>query len=139
MVAIASPRRGVAVTGAGRGIGPAIASKRAADGARVVVNDLDAAAVKLVANELGGIAVPGDAASEDGVAVLEKSARKELGSIDIYLANAGIDTGKGLDTPEDDWAKALDVNVGEADDVRRARDCRRGGLRLRRRAHQPGP
>ena len=103
--------RAVVVTGAGHGIGRAIAAKLAAEGARVVVNDLDAAAAKLVADEIGGIAVPGDAASEDGVAVLVESARNKLGAIDIYFANAGIDTGKGLDTPEDDWAKALDVNV----------------------------
>jgi len=103
--------RGLVVTGAGHGIGRAIASRMAAEGARVVVNDLDADAARMVAEEIGGTAVPGDAAGEDGVAELIRAARTELGSIDVYFANAGIDTGKGLETLEADWSKALEVNV----------------------------
>lgn len=84
----------------------------AAQGARVVVNDLGAEAAHAVANEIGGgIAVPGDAASEEGVAELVSRARDHLGKIDVYFANAGIDVGHGLDAPEEDWARALDVNV----------------------------
>ncbi|GAB2743424.1 SDR family oxidoreductase [Nocardioides pakistanensis] len=102
---------GVVVTGAGHGIGRAIARRMAAEGARVVVNDLDADAVEQVATEIGGIAAPGDAATEDGVAELVATARDHLGKIDIYFANAGIDVGAGLDAPESDWARALEVNV----------------------------
>ncbi|HEU4514295.1 MAG TPA: SDR family oxidoreductase [Nocardioidaceae bacterium] len=103
---------GVVVTGAGHGIGRAIAARMAAQGARVVVNDLDAEAAHAVAKEIGGgIAAPGDAASEEGVAALVSTARDHLGKIDVYFANAGIDVGQGLDAPEEDWARALDVNV----------------------------
>lgn len=103
---------GIVVTGAGHGIGRAIAARMAAQGARVVVNDLDADAAQTVANEVGGgIAVPGDAASEEGVAELVSAARDHLGKIDVYFANAGIDVGQGLEAPEEDWARALDVNV----------------------------
>lgn len=102
---------GVVVTGAGHGIGRAIAERMAAEGARVVVNDLDEAAVKAVATEIGGIAVPGDAASEDGVASLVGAARDHLGRIDIFFANAGIDRGQGLDAPAEDWARSIEVNV----------------------------
>ncbi len=103
---------GVVVTGAGHGIGRAIAERMAAQGARVVVNDIDAAAVEEVARAIGGgIAVPGDAASEDGVAHLVATAREHLGKIDIYFANAGIDVGQGLDAPAEDWARAIEVNV----------------------------
>ena len=57
------------------------------------------------------LAVPGDAASEEGVAHLIATAREHLGRIDIYFANAGIDVGHGLDAPAEDWARAIEVNV----------------------------
>ncbi|HET6625099.1 MAG TPA: SDR family oxidoreductase [Nocardioidaceae bacterium] len=103
--------KGVVVTGAGHGIGAAIATRLAAEGARVVVNDLDAEAAAEVAQRIGGYAAPGDAASETGVASLVEVARDHLGSIDVYFANAGIDVGTGLDTPAEDWSRALEVNV----------------------------
>jgi NAD(P)-dependent dehydrogenase (short-subunit alcohol dehydrogenase family) len=103
--------QGVVVTGAGHGIGRAIAARMAAEGARVVVNDLDAQAVKKVAAEIGGFAVPGDAATEKGVETLVDAARGHLGRIDVWFANAGIDRGHGLDASEADWAAALDVNL----------------------------
>src|SRR6266566_4642137 len=54
---------GVVVTGAGDGIGRAIARRLAAGGARIVVNDLDPGAAAAVAAEIDGFAVPGDAGS----------------------------------------------------------------------------
>jgi NAD(P)-dependent dehydrogenase (short-subunit alcohol dehydrogenase family) len=101
----------VVVTGAGHGIGRALATRLAAEGARVVVNDLDAAAATRVADEIGGHAIAGDAASEAGVTALVDAARHHLGGIDIWFANAGIDRGEGLHASEADWAAALDVNV----------------------------
>lgn len=103
--------QGVVVTGAGRGIGRALATRMAAGGARVVVNDLDAGAATQVAEAIGGYAAPGDAASEQGVAALVAAAREHLGEIDIWFANAGIDRGRGLDASEADWAAAIEVNV----------------------------
>ncbi|MEU1626573.1 SDR family oxidoreductase [Streptomyces sp. NPDC020096] len=102
----------IVVTGAGRGIGAALARRFAAEGARVVVNDLDADAAKSVAEEIGGVAAPGDAASERGVTELIRQARTALdGPIDIYCANAGVPTGGGPEASEADWAQAWDVNV----------------------------
>ncbi|WGY02863.1 SDR family oxidoreductase [Nocardioides sp. QY071] len=102
---------GVVVTGAGHGIGRALATRMSAGGARVVVNDLDAEAAARVAAEIGGYAAPGDAASQDGVAALVETARGQLGAIDVWFANAGIDWGHGLDAPESDWAACLEVNA----------------------------
>ena len=102
---------GVVVTGAGHGIGRALATRMAAEGARVVVNDLDAEAAERVAAEVGGYAAPGDAASEEGVSALVESARGQLGAVDVWFANAGIDWGHGLDAPESDWAACHEVNV----------------------------
>jgi NAD(P)-dependent dehydrogenase (short-subunit alcohol dehydrogenase family) len=101
----------VVVTGSGHGIGRAIATRMAAEGARVVVNDLDAEAAAAVADEIGGTAVPGDCASEAGAAALVEQATAQLGGIDVWFGNAGIDVGRGLDTSEEDWARGLEVNV----------------------------
>ncbi len=103
--------QGVVVTGAGHGIGRALAVRMAAAGARVVVNDLDAEATHAVATEIDGIAAPGDVASEAGASALVTTAREALGDIDVWFGNAGIDRGHGLDASEADWAAAHEVNV----------------------------
>ena len=59
----------------------------------MVVNDLDADAAAAVAEQTGGYAVPGDAATEQGVHHLIAAAREHLGEIDIYCSNAGIAAG----------------------------------------------
>ena len=102
---------GVVVTGGGGGIGRAIARRFAADGARVVVNDLDREAATAVAAEIGGLAVPGDAGTERGVEELIKAAAGFLGDIDIYCSNAGTVAGTGPETPDDMWQRAWEVNT----------------------------
>jgi NAD(P)-dependent dehydrogenase (short-subunit alcohol dehydrogenase family) len=102
---------GVVVTGGGAGIGRAVARRLAAGGARVVVNDLDAKAAAAVAGEIGGYAVPGDAASERGVRDLVAASRRHLGEIDIYCSNAGIAEAAGPDAPEPTWQRSWEVNV----------------------------
>jgi NAD(P)-dependent dehydrogenase (short-subunit alcohol dehydrogenase family) len=106
-----APLATAVVTGAGRGIGRAIAVRLAGEGVRVVVNDLDARAAQEVADEIGGHAVPGDAASEDGVRALVDASRAILGGIDLFAANAGIDVAGGLEASEDDWLRSWDVNL----------------------------
>ncbi|MGW3073255.1 MULTISPECIES: SDR family NAD(P)-dependent oxidoreductase [unclassified Kitasatospora] len=103
--------RGVVVTGGGRGIGAALARAFAAAGARVVVNDLDAEAARAVAKECAGTALPGDAASAEGLAELVGRARAELGEIDVWCANAGVAPAGGADAPAAAWAGAWEVNV----------------------------
>jgi len=101
---------GVVVTGAGSGIGAALARRFAAEGARVVVNDLNADAAGEVARSCGAAAAPGDAASVAGVAGLLATARGVLGEIDLYCANAGVAAGHG-EGGEDDWEASWQVNV----------------------------
>ncbi|HEU5427718.1 MAG TPA: SDR family oxidoreductase [Actinocrinis sp.] len=102
---------GVIVTGAGRGIGAALARAFAAEGARVVVNDVDADGARALAEELGAFAVLGDAATETGVSLLVGSARELLGEIDVYCANAGIGPAGTEQAHEDVWSAAWEVNV----------------------------
>ncbi|EFF90208.1 MULTISPECIES: SDR family oxidoreductase [Streptomyces] len=97
---------GVVVTGAGGGIGAALARRFAAGGAKVVVNDLDAARAAAVAEEIGGIALPGDASA------IADEARNALGgAVDVYCANAGLASGGSEAAGEEVWAQAWDVNV----------------------------
>ncbi|GGS01690.1 oxidoreductase [Streptomyces aureoverticillatus] len=98
--------KGVVVTGAGSGIGAALARRFAAAGARVVVNDLDVARAGAVADEVGGVAVPGDASAvvADALAALD-------GAVDVYCANAGLASGGTEAADERVWAEAWDVNV----------------------------
>jgi NAD(P)-dependent dehydrogenase (short-subunit alcohol dehydrogenase family) len=102
---------GVVVTGAGSGIGAALARRFAAEGARVVVNDRNAASAQAVAADCGGEALPGDAATEDGVASLIGGASDMLDGIDLYCANAGIGPEGGPDAAEEIWADCWQVNV----------------------------
>ncbi|MET7691202.1 SDR family oxidoreductase [Streptomyces sp. NPDC005483] len=96
---------GVVVTGAGGGIGAALARRFAAEGARVVVNDLDPGRAKAVAEEVGGIAVAGDAS-----AVISEARDALNGVVDVYCANAGVAFG-GDSLDESAWATSWDVNV----------------------------
>ena len=106
---------GAVVTGGGHGIGAALARRLAAEGARVVVNDLDADAARQVADEVGGTAAPGDCATTEGVDALLATAHEALGRVDVFMANAGIDsfdrTADGLDASEQTWDRMLQVNV----------------------------
>ena len=99
------------VTGAGSGIGRAIAAGLASAGASVVVGDIDAGSAAETAAMISGVAVSADAASTDGIATLLDTARRTFGPVDIYVANAGITGQLGLGDDEAAWDRIIDINL----------------------------
>lgn len=99
------------VTGAGSGIGRAIAAGLASAGASVVVSDIDADAAAETAAMIGGVAVVADAASTDGITAMLDTARTTFGPVDIYVANAGISGQPDLGDDEAAWDRIIDINL----------------------------
>jgi len=101
------------VTGAASGFGAGIARKFAAEGARVMVADINEAAARRVASEIGGIAQTVDVANASSVEAMATAAREVFGDLDILVNNAGITHMPGaLETiSEADFDRVLAVNV----------------------------
>jgi NAD(P)-dependent dehydrogenase (short-subunit alcohol dehydrogenase family) len=108
------------VTGGATGIGRALCRRFAAEGASVVVADVDAPGAATVAKEIGGMAVPGDMSLEADVAALVDATLLTYGRIDVFCANAGILWGVrpddpaeviGADAPDEAWDRIWRVNV----------------------------
>jgi rhamnulose-1-phosphate aldolase/alcohol dehydrogenase len=102
------------VTGGGSGIGKAIAQRLAAEGASVVVADLDLAAAEAVAKEIGSsdvaVAVGADVSSADAVEAALREAVLAFGGVDLIVNNAGLSISKSLlETTERDWDLQHDV------------------------------
>ncbi|MGW1952775.1 bifunctional aldolase/short-chain dehydrogenase [Streptomyces sp. NPDC001920] len=96
------------VTGAGSGIGKAIARRLVTEGACVVVADLNGEHAEAVAEELGGpdraVAVTVDVTSEEQIADAFKAAVLAFGGVDLVVNNAGVSVSKPLlETSAEDW------------------------------------
>lgn len=110
------------VTGAARGIGRGIASVLLAEGANVVVVDVDAEQGEATAAELGAAAVSADVTDEASVGSMVGRVVDQFARIDILAANAGAYPFAGLDEIDERvWNSVMDLNVGGA--VRCVRAC----------------
>lgn len=100
------------VTGGGSGFGAGIARKFAAEGARVMVVDINADAAVAVAAEVGGIAQTADVACGDSVNAMAFAALDQMGHVDILVNNAGITHLPALmeTVREEDFDRVLAVN-----------------------------
>jgi rhamnulose-1-phosphate aldolase/alcohol dehydrogenase len=96
------------VTGAGSGIGKAIATRIAAEGGCVVITDLNLDNAQAAAAEIGGsdvaVAVKADVSDEQAVAAMFAAANLAFGGVDLVVNNAGLSLSKPLlDTTTADW------------------------------------
>ena len=97
------------VTGGGRGIGASIARELADAGMRVAVTGRTREQIEAVADEIGGLALDGDVSNADDVERWVETAERELGPIDLLVANAGIGTpgGRPGSVPVEEWWQRL--------------------------------
>ena len=102
------------VTGGCSGIGLATVQRFAAEGARVVIGDIDDANGSRIAQQLGGAFVHCDVTNPGQVETLFRTAREKFGSVDIAFNNAGISPPEDdsiLTTDLDAWRKVQEVNL----------------------------
>ncbi|MCZ7377518.1 3-oxoacyl-ACP reductase [Micromonospora sp. WMMC250] len=110
----------VLVTGAARGIGAALATVLARDGAQVVALDIPSAgdALAAVANDIGGTAVQLDLTAPDAPIRLAEHLASRHGRVDVVVHNAGITRDKTLGRMDADrWDQVLDVNLSSQERI----------------------
>lgn len=102
------------VTGAGQGIGKAIAEKLAAEGATVVVTDVNEATAKETADGIGGgaVGIRTDVTSRESVNAMVEQVKSQLGRIDVLVNNAGWDKASPfVDSDPADWDRVIQINL----------------------------
>ena len=100
------------VTGAGQGIGRAIAERLASEGARVACNDVDPVTAARTAASIGGLAVPFDVGDPDAVRAGVAAVEDGLGPVELLVANHAVMTMAPFEeTDPDDWRRTIDVNL----------------------------
>jgi len=102
------------ITGAASGIGRASARRFAAEGAHVVVADLDESGGKTLAEEIDGLFVRADVTDADDVRGMYAAAVERFGGLDVCFNNAGIsppDDDSILETELDAWRRVQEVNL----------------------------
>ncbi len=102
------------VTGGGRGIGRAVALELASAGMAVAVSARTRAQVEATAREAGGLAIEADVSRRDDVERMVAEVERELGPVELLVANAGISLGEGEGAwmlEPTDWWRVFEVNV----------------------------
>jgi len=102
------------VTGAGRGIGAAVAARLSADGHRVALLGRDAGALDRVRADLPGptMTLPADVTEAATVEAALGRLEAEWGPVEVLVSNAGAGTAAPLvETTDDDWSRMLELNL----------------------------
>ena len=104
--------RVVLITGAAGGIGTAVARRLAADGAKLVLSDMDGPAVTKLAGELGQVAIRTDVTRASDIAAMIDEPYKRWQRLDVLFNNAGvIRVEPFLDATEGEWDRVMSVNL----------------------------
>src|SRR5215510_10642934 len=107
--------RTVLITGAASGIGAAAARRLAADGARLVLADIDGAKVEKVAGELGQVSLQADVTRNEDIERMLEEAYRRWGRLDVLFNNAGvIRVQPMLDVTGEEWDRVMNVNLRAA-------------------------
>jgi meso-butanediol dehydrogenase / (S,S)-butanediol dehydrogenase / diacetyl reductase len=102
----------VLITGAARGIGAACARRLAADGAKLVLADLDGAGAEKLAAELGQVAVRADVTRPEDIERIVDEPYRRWGRLDVLFNNAGvIRVQPMLEVTGEEWDRVMDVNL----------------------------
>ena len=97
------------VTGAASGIGKATAERFAAEGARVIVNDVNETG-REVADALGGAFIPADLADAEQTRALAEQTIRAYGGVDILVNNAGVQHVSPIEAfPDEEWERMLRI------------------------------
>jgi len=103
------------ITGAGSGFGEGIAVRFAAEGAKVVIADINGDAAERVANQIGdaAVAIKTDVTNAADVAAMIDLAEQKFGRLDILINNAGYTSRNGpmMDVDEETYDRIFDVNT----------------------------
>ena len=109
------PNKVAIITGAGSGFGEGIAKRFAAEGAKVVVADINAEGAKRVADEIGdaAVAITTDVTSAADVAAMIAVAEESFGRLDILINNAGYTSRNGsmMEVDEATYDRIFNVNT----------------------------
>ena len=99
------------VTGGASGIGLALSTRFAREGAHVVLSDLKQEACEREAGPIGALPVAADVGREEDIEHLVATTVEHFGRIDLFVSNAGIAIDGGIDTPTAGWQKIIAINL----------------------------
>ena len=104
----------IIITGAGSGIGAAMARRMAAAGAKVMVSDLNGDAAERTATAIGAVSFAADVGEESQIRSLIGETENALGPVDVFVSNAGLgrgDPSHAASAPDADWDLNWRVHV----------------------------
>ena len=102
----------IVITGAGSGIGRAMAIRFKAEGAKqIVAVDINGENAQATAEMIDGVAMTADVSNEDDIVRVIEETETQIGPIDLFCSNAGVGMGPDLNSPNREWQISWDINV----------------------------